>query len=88
MTFTDAEQASMTMPAWERAKDAIADGRLDDAVALIDEGAQRVRGLQIYSIEWITSKSCVARFALFRCRWPTRCHRGRGEMDAIFTSAS
>src|SRR5436309_12470312 len=55
MSFTEAELASMTMPAWERAKEAIADGRLDDAVALIDEGAQRVRGLQIYSIEWITS---------------------------------
>ena len=55
MSFSDAELASMTVPAWERAKDAIVDGRLDDAVALIDEGAQRVRGLQIYSIEWITS---------------------------------
>jgi hypothetical protein len=55
MSFTEEELASMTVPAWERAKDAIADGRLDDAVALIDEGAQRVRGLQIYSIEWITS---------------------------------
>ena len=55
MTFTDADLESMTVPAWERAKQAIADGRLDDAVALIDEGAQRVRGLQIYSIEWITS---------------------------------
>lgn len=55
MTFTDSELASMTVPAWERAKQAIADGRHDDAVALIDEGAQRVRGLQIYSIEWITS---------------------------------
>ena len=55
MVFSEAELASMTVPAWERAKQAIADGRPDDAVALIDEGAQRVRGLQIYSIEWITS---------------------------------
>lgn len=54
-SFNDAELASMTVPAWERAKQAIADARYDDAVALIDEGAQRVRGLQIYSIEWITS---------------------------------
>src|SRR2546430_9237931 len=55
MTFSESELASMTVPAWERAKQAIADGRLDDAVALIDEGAERTRGLQIYSIEWITS---------------------------------
>ena len=54
-SFTEAELASMTVPAWERAKEAITDGRLGDAIALIDEGAQRVRGLQIYSIEWITS---------------------------------
>ena len=55
MTFTDAELAWMTVPAWERAKQAIADGRLDDATVLIDEAAERTRGLQIYSIEWITS---------------------------------
>src|SRR5437588_683421 len=55
MTFTESELVSMTMPAWERAKEAIADGRLADAVALIDEAAARTRGLQIYSIEWITS---------------------------------
>src|SRR5437763_3155687 len=55
MSFSEADLASRTVPARARAKEAIADGRLDDAVALIDEGAQRVRGLQIYSIEWITS---------------------------------
>jgi len=54
-SFTDAELESMTVAPWERAKQAIADGRLDDAVALIDDAAQRTRGLQIYSIEWITS---------------------------------
>ena len=55
MTFTEAEIESMTAAPWARAKQAIADGRLDDAVALIDDAAQRTRGLQIYSIEWITS---------------------------------
>lgn len=54
-TFTDAELESMTVAPWQRAKQAIADGRLDDAVALIDDAAHRTRGLQIYSIEWITS---------------------------------
>src|SRR3954462_11957678 len=54
-SFTDAELESMTTAPWERAKQAIADGRLADAVARIDEAAQRTRSLQIYSIEWITS---------------------------------
>ena len=54
-SFTDAELESMTVAPWERAKQAVADGRYDDAVALIDDAAQRTRGLQIYSIEWITS---------------------------------
>jgi hypothetical protein len=54
-TLSDTELESMTVAPWERAKQAIADGRLDDAVALIDDAAQRTRGLQIYSIEWITS---------------------------------
>ena len=54
-SFSEAELASMTAAPWERAKQAIADDRLDDAVALIDDAAQRTRGLQIYSIEWITS---------------------------------
>src|SRR3954447_7516690 len=55
MPFTEAELESMTVAPWERAKQAIADGRTEDALALIDEAPQRVRGLQIYSIEWITS---------------------------------
>src|SRR3954454_21555645 len=54
-SFTDAELESMTTAPWERAKQAIADGRLDDAMTLIDDAAQRTRSLQIYSIEWITS---------------------------------
>ncbi|MEY2454437.1 MAG: hypothetical protein QOD92_4011 [Acidimicrobiaceae bacterium] len=55
MSFTEAELESMTVAPWERAKQAIAEGRLDDAVNHIDDAAQRTRGLQIYSIEWITS---------------------------------
>jgi hypothetical protein len=55
MTFTEAELESMTTAPWERAKEAIAEGRLEDALALIDDAALRTRGLQIYSIEWITS---------------------------------
>lgn len=55
MTFTDADLESMTTSPWQRAKEAIAEGRVDDAIARIDEAAQRTRGLQIYSIEWITS---------------------------------
>ena len=54
-SFTEAELESMSVAPWERAKQAIADGRLDDAVLLIDDAATRTRGLQIYSIEWITS---------------------------------
>src|SRR6476661_3548235 len=53
--FSSDELDSMTVPAWERAKDAIAAGDEERAIALIDEGAARTRGLQIYSIEWITS---------------------------------
>ena len=55
MSFTELELESMTVAPWERAKQAIADGRTDDALRFIDEAAQRVRGLQIYSIEWLTS---------------------------------
>jgi len=54
-SFTDAELESMTVAPWERAKQAIIEGRLDDAVAFVDDAAQRTRSLQIYSIEWITS---------------------------------
>src|SRR3954462_14286899 len=54
-SFTDAELESMTEAPWERAKRAIAEGLIDDALVSIDEAAQRTRSLQIYSIEWITS---------------------------------
>ncbi|HEV3226367.1 MAG TPA: hypothetical protein VGZ52_06025 [Acidimicrobiales bacterium] len=54
-SFTDVELESMTVAPWERAKRAVTEGRLDDALARIDEAAARTRGLQVYSIEWITS---------------------------------
>jgi hypothetical protein len=46
---------TMTVPAWERAKAALAAGDVEQAVALIDEAVDRWRGLQDYSISWITS---------------------------------
>jgi hypothetical protein len=54
-SFTDDELVSMTVSSWERAKAAIREGRVDDALALIDDATERTRSLQIYSIEWITS---------------------------------
>jgi len=55
VTLTADELDSMTAPAWERAKRALADGDVDRATQLVDEGAARVRSLQVFSIEWITS---------------------------------
>jgi hypothetical protein len=55
MTFTEADLESMTMAPLERVKQAIVAGRPDEALALIDDAARRIRGLQIYSIEWLTS---------------------------------
>jgi len=54
-TLTEADLESMTSTAWARAKRALADGDVERAAALVDEGAARVRSLQLYSIEWITS---------------------------------
>jgi hypothetical protein len=53
--LSDADIESMTVPAWERAKVALRAGDVERAAQLIDEGAARTRGLQVYSIEWITS---------------------------------
>ncbi|MEY2433378.1 MAG: hypothetical protein QOC92_3103 [Acidimicrobiaceae bacterium] len=55
MSLTEAELESMTVAPLDRVKQAIVDGRSDDALALLDDAAQRIRGLQIYSIEWLTS---------------------------------
>src|SRR5437870_11028956 len=46
---------TMTVPLWEQAKTAIDDGDLEWAVELIDRAVDRWRGLQDYSINWITS---------------------------------
>ena len=45
----------MTTPGWEQAKEAIAAGDADRAVALIDRSVAQWRSLQDYSINWVTS---------------------------------
>ena len=45
----------MTTPTWERAKDAIRAGDTEAALALVDTAVGQWRGLQEYSINWITS---------------------------------
>jgi len=45
----------MTLPSWERARQAIVDGRTDDALAHIEEAARRTLSLRDYSIDWIAS---------------------------------
>src|SRR5437879_2628734 len=47
--------AGMTVPAWERAKQAISDGDVERAARLIDQAVAQWRSLQDYSINWITS---------------------------------
>jgi hypothetical protein len=52
----------MTTPTWERAKDAIRAGDTDEAIALVDKAVAQWRGLQEYSINWVTSTlSFIAR---------------------------
>jgi hypothetical protein len=46
---------SMTVPAWEQAKQAVRAGDADRALALIDTAVARWRNLQDYSINWVTS---------------------------------
>ena len=55
MTLQPAQVHDMTTPLWEQAKAAIDDGDADRAKELIDAAATRWRGLQDYSINWITS---------------------------------
>ena len=45
----------MTVPAWEQAKAAMAEGDADRAAELIDRAAAQWRSLQDYSINWVTS---------------------------------
>jgi hypothetical protein len=52
----------MTTPTWDRAKDAIRAGDTESALALVDKAVEQWRGLQDYSINWITSTlSFIAR---------------------------
>jgi hypothetical protein len=53
--LTADEIESMVTPAWEQAKAAVRAGDMDRAEALIDVAVSRTRGLQVYSINWITS---------------------------------
>ena len=46
---------TMTVPLWEQAKAALAEGDVDWATELIDQAVERWRSLQDYSINWITS---------------------------------
>jgi hypothetical protein len=45
----------MTIPTWDRAKEAVRAGDQEAALALIDKAVGQWRGLQEYSINWITS---------------------------------
>jgi hypothetical protein len=51
----DDDLVEMTAPTWERAKAAIRAGDGDEAIALIDKAVGQWRGLQEYSINWVTS---------------------------------
>ena len=53
--LSDDEVARLSEPAWSRARRAVEDGRSADALAELDEAVERWRGLQSYSINWITS---------------------------------
>jgi hypothetical protein len=53
--LSDADITRMQTPLWEQAKAALADGRPDDAAALIDRAVEQWSALKDYSINWITS---------------------------------
>jgi hypothetical protein len=53
--LSDRDLVEMTAPTWERAKAAIRAGDAEAAIELIDKGVAQWRGLQDYSINWITS---------------------------------
>lgn len=55
MTLSESEIRSMSVSAWELAKEAVVEGDVDMALERIDQAAGRVAGLQEYSVEWITS---------------------------------
>jgi hypothetical protein len=49
------QSETITQPAWEQAKAAMAAGDIERATALIDAAVRRWRSLQDYSISWVTS---------------------------------
>jgi hypothetical protein len=49
------QSETITQPAWEQAKAAMAAGDTERATALIDAAVRRWRSLQDYSISWVTS---------------------------------
>ena len=51
----DDDVVEMTVPTWKRAKAAVLAGDTDEALELIDKAVAQWRGLQEYSINWITS---------------------------------
>ncbi len=53
--LSDDEIARMRTPLWQQAKDAIAAGESDEALALIDKAVAQWSGLKDYSINWITT---------------------------------
>ena len=53
--LSDTDIASMTTPAWEQAKAAMVAGETERAIELVDRAVGQWRGLQDYSINWITS---------------------------------
>ena len=53
--LTDDDVVSMTVPLWDQAKDALAEGDNEWAADLIDQAVERWRSLQDYSINWIAS---------------------------------
>jgi hypothetical protein len=53
--LTPADIETMTVPAWEQAKAAVAAGDPARAADLIDRAATQWRSLQDYSINWVTS---------------------------------
>jgi len=53
--LSEDDLASMTVPLWEEAKAAVRAGDVDWALDRIDAAVVRWRGLQDYSINWVTS---------------------------------
>jgi hypothetical protein len=53
--ISDRDRVAMTVPTWEQARDAFAAGDTPRGLELLDRAVSQWRGLQDYSINWITS---------------------------------